>query len=325
MVVSVLKPVIGVIFVVLATDKVTARILGLAIVELAFYLWFFIIQLYRGKTFYSKKYWKYALAFNIPLIPHYLSQHVLNSADRIMINYYIGASEAGIYGLAYSVSQIMKLFNTALTSTITPYIYQKIKANRIEDISRLAYLCLPVIGAINLLMILLAPEVIAIFAPPAYYDAIWVIPPVAMSVYFSFAYDFFAKFSLYYEKTKFVMVASLSGALLNIILNAIFIPLFGYYAAGYTTLVCYMVYTSAHYLGMRRVCNKYLDGKNPYNLKILLLISFVFMALGFAFLLTYNYPIIRYGLIVIVAIVAIIKRKELMALGKKLIGLKKAN
>ena len=59
LVVSVLKPVIGVIFVVLATDKVTARILGLAIVELAFYLWFFIIQLYRGKTFYSKKYWKY--------------------------------------------------------------------------------------------------------------------------------------------------------------------------------------------------------------------------------------------------------------------------
>ena len=39
----------------------------------------------------------------------------------------------------------------------------------------------------------------------------------------------------YYEKTKFVMVASCSGALLNILLNYIFIGLYGYYAADLIT------------------------------------------------------------------------------------------
>ena len=59
--VSVLKPIIGVIFVVLADDKVTARILGLVLVELLFYSVFFIVQMKNGKKFYSGQYWKLSL------------------------------------------------------------------------------------------------------------------------------------------------------------------------------------------------------------------------------------------------------------------------
>ena len=45
--------------------------------------------------------------FNLPLVPHYLSGAILNTADRIMIEKMVGASAAGIYSLAYSVSLIM--------------------------------------------------------------------------------------------------------------------------------------------------------------------------------------------------------------------------
>ena len=50
------------------------------------------------------------------------------------------------------------------------------------------------------------------FAPESYIDAIWVIPPIAMSVYFMFAYDLFAKFEFYYEKTKLISFATVMGA-----------------------------------------------------------------------------------------------------------------
>ena len=41
----------------------------------------------------------------------------------------------------------------------------------------IAYLSLGIIATVNLILIVLAPEVIAVFAPYEYHEAIWVIPP----------------------------------------------------------------------------------------------------------------------------------------------------
>lgn len=309
--VSVAKPLIGIVFVVNAEDKVTARILGLVLVELIGYTALYFVQMKKGKVFFSKKFWKYALMYNLPLIPHYLSQTVLNSADRIMIKNICGDNDAGIYSLAYSVSLIMTLFNTALMQTISPWIYQKIKDRKINEISKIAYVSLIVIAVVNILLIICAPEVIAIFAPKSYYEAIWIIPPVAMSVYFMYSYDLFAKFAFYYDKTTFIMIASVIGAALNIILNYIFINQFGYIAAGYTTLVCYIIYSVCHYLFMNIVCKKSCDGVKPYNLRYILLITVPFVIVGFAMLFTYNYLLLRYLLIAVILVCAIILRKKL--------------
>lgn len=321
--VSVLKPIIGVIFVVLADDKVTARILGLVLVELLFYSVFFIVQMKNGKKFYSGQYWKYALIFNIPLVPHYLSQIVLNSADRIMIGKMVGDSQAGIYSLAYSLSSIMLLFNTALMQTLNPWIYQKIKAKKIRDIESIAYISLIIIALVNLFLILLAPEAVALFAPKTYGEAIYVIPPVAISVYFMFSYDLFAKFAFYYEKTKLIMIASVLGAILNIVLNYVFIPIFGYIAAGYTTLICYVIYSVAHYILMNIICKTYCKGVKPYATKKLIGITLPFVIVSLLLLLTYDYPIIRYSVISVGGIMCFFRRDRIVLLVKKLISLRR--
>ncbi len=316
--VSLAKPVIGVLLVGLAEDKVTARILGLVLVELLGYTALFVFQMRRGKKFFSAKFWRYAIGFNVPLVPHYLSQTVLNSADRIMIKNMVGAEEAGIYSLAYSISLIMTLFNTALMNTISPWIYQKIKAKRAEEIASIAYITLFLVAGINLLLIALAPEAVRVFAPPAYFEAIHVVPPVAMSVYFMYSYDLFAKFAFYYEKTGFIMVASVAGAVLNILLNFIFIQQYGYRAAGYTTLACYMIYCVCHYLFMNKVCDRFCKGIRPYDGKTIMGITIPFLAAGFLMLFTYDYPYVRYGAIVILCIIALLKRKKIVAVARKM-------
>lgn len=320
---SVAKPVLGIILVRLAADKVTARILGLVLVEVVVYTGLFVAQMKRGKSLFVKKYWVHALHFNLPLIPHYLSQTVLNSSDRIMIQKMTGADEAGIYSLAYSISQIMTIFNTALLKTIEPWLYKKMKANRTHDIGRVAYLSLILVAAVNLILIALAPEAVAIFAPAQYHEAIWVIPPVAMGVYFMFAYTFFAVVEFYFEKTKYVTYATMSGAVLNIILNYICIKLFGYMAAGYTTLVCYVLYTVAHYCFAQKICNDKMNGVRIYNLKTLLTITGIFMISGFLLMLTYNARIIRYGLLIAACIFAVLNKNKIVALLKNLIAMKK--
>lgn len=319
--VSFATPIVGVLLVVHAQDKVTARFVGLALVELLGYSGLFLIQMARGKRFYSKRFWRHALLFNLPLVPHYLSQIVLSSADRIMIANMVDSKSAGIYSLAYSISQIMILFNVALSQTLSPWIYQKIKDKRIEEIAGVAYGALILIATVNICLIAFAPEVVAIFAPSTYYSATWIIPPVAMSVFFIFAFDLFAKFEFYYERTTLIMVASIFGAVLNLVLNWLLIPLFGYYAAGYTTLACYMLYAVFHYIFMNRICRKEI-GSVPYSAKLLLLITVIFLTLGFILLSAYWNFWLRYFMILMIFLGVFFKRDYLWAFIERMIRMR---
>lgn len=321
-VVSVAKPLVSIGLILNAEDKVLARIIGLMVVELIGYGWLFVVQMKKGKRFFIWKYWKYALAFNIPLLPHYLSQIVLNSSDRIMINKIVGEHETGIYSLAYSLSSLMIIFNTALQYTLTPWIYKKIKQKQISEIKSIGYLSLIMVALANIILIILAPEVVAIFAPASYKDAIWVIPPIAVSVYFIFSYDLFAKFAFYYEKTKLIMFTSILGAICNLVLNAICIPKWGYMAAGYTTLICYMVYSVGHYVLMERICKKYVGEESPYNVWVIWGITAVFLVVATMILLVYKHLIVRYILIGLGGIAVIIFRKNIFEFVRRIVALK---
>ena len=178
-------------------------------------------------------------------------------------------------------------------------MYRKIRDGKPEEISPVTYPLFILVAGLNILTILFAPEIIAIFAPPAYYDAIWIIPPVAMSVFFQFTYVFFGVFEFYFQKTYLVSAATLIGALANIALNYIFIRIFGYYAAGYTTLFCYMLFSAAHYIFMKRIVRNQYGKINVYPFRQFLLIVLVFCVCGFSILFTYKYIILRYSLAVI--------------------------
>lgn len=323
LVVSIAKPVLGILLVTHSDDKVTMRILGLVLVEVIGYTWCGVVQIIRGKKFFSKQFWIYALSYNLPLIPHYLSQMILNNSDRIMINDMVGSDAAGIYSLAYSLAMIMTLFNNALGQTISPWMYQKIKEKKIGDIAPVAYLSIAVVIVVNMLLIAFAPEAVRIFAPKSYYEAIYCIPPVAMGVLFLYSYDLFAKFAFYYERTTMIMLASIGGAILNIVLNYIGIKMFGYIAAAYTTLICYIAFDIFHYVLMTKICKKFLDDVKPYNTKLLIGIAILFILMGFVLMSTYRLPIIRYSIIVILGCIMIINRKIIKEKVNILIQLKK--
>lgn len=320
---AILQPVISIVFILHSENKVLARIFGMIVVQLFLYSWMFLSMMMSGKEFFSKKYWMYALKFNIPLLPHYLSMNILSSSDRIMIGKMCDTSSVGIYNLAYSVSLIMTIFNTALLQTIEPWIYRKLKDKRVYDIERVAYPSFIIIAAVNILLIMFAPEVITIFAPKQYKEAIWVIPSVTLSVFFTFLYTFFATFEFYYEKTNYIAGATVGGAMLNIVLNYIFIKRFGFIAAGYTTLFSYILFAVLHYYFMRKICKQYLNNIKPYNLKLIIGISIGSLGAGFLIMITYTNIILRYMLIIITFLILFVKRKKLIEIAKMLLDIRK--
>lgn len=308
---AIIRPAVGIYFVVHAEDKVTARILSIALVQLVGYTWLFILQLKRGRRFFDAKFWKYAILYSLPLVPQGLAEIVLNSSDRIMISRMIGDSEAGIYSLAYSLSQLMLIVSSALAQTTSPWIYQRLKEKRLKDISPVSTVSLLFVTSANLALIAIAPEAVRVFAPPEYYEAIWIIPPLAMSVVAMFLCTLFCKLEFYYEQTYFVMIASTAAAVVNIVLNYIFIRKYGYFAAGYTTLICFSIDAVGHYVFMRSISKKYLEGANIYNVKAIVGITLAFLAAGFFLMALYPVAVVRYILVGVLIVVVLLNGRRI--------------
>ena len=316
------KPTLGILFIMFSKDKVTARIVGLCIVEFVICLPIFISIVNNNGRIICSKYWKYALTFNIPLIPHYLSQVILNSSDRIMIGKMVGDAEAGIYNLAYSIALMMTMFNTALMQTIEPWMYKKIKESKAKEIRNIAYLCFVGIAVINVGLIITAPELVYIFAPKTYGDAAILIPPIAMSVFFMFLYTFFAVIEFYYKETKLISLATLIGAVCNLIGNYVFIKIFGYRAAAYTTLLCYILYALFHYVFMKKLCRERL-GYQIYESNIVCMICLAFIIAGFLSMLLYPYFKVRCIFVLGMLIVSFIKRGKIVHFLRSVIAMRK--
>lgn len=308
------SPILGIIAVLATQYKAEARIISFVAVQVIVGMYFYIYNLKNGKKFVSLKYWKYALAFNLPLIPHYLSQSILNQVDRLMINSMEGADKAAIYSVAYNVSTLMVLVTSAINNSFIPYTYKKIKQKEYSDIKKNANKLIVLVGVLTLLVISFGPEVISIFAPKSYYDAIWVIPPVALSVYFMFLYPLFGNVEFYFEENIFVMLASITGAIMNLILNKIFIDIFGYLAAGYTTLVCYILFSAGHYVFMKRVIKKHIPGAKIYDMKFIVLFSIIMLFAMLILVIIYKHILIRYIIIGSIFIFIILKRNYFIML-----------
>lgn len=303
----------SVIAVLLNDSKLEARAISDVIIKILFALPLFAVIFLHGKKLINLKYWKYALLFNLPLLPHYLSNFILTQSDRIMIGQLVGETQAGFYSVSYTISTIITLLITAINSSLTPYIYKtldKISKTQIKKISNITNFISVFIAALCALVMLFAPEIIRIFAGDKYLDAIYIIPPVAASVYFILVYSIFSNIEYFYQKTRGIAIATTACAILNILLNYICIKNFGYYAAGYTTLISYILLAILHFIFYNKIISKKpLLNKNFYNSRFIFTIGIILCFFTIFTALIYKQTIIRYIISIILIIVLIAKRK----------------
>lgn len=315
---SILTPSVSLLLLKYTELRANALIYGYLIVQCGFGLVFYVYLFIKGRVFYDLAYWKYAIKFNIPLIPHYLSLIVLGQADRIMIKYYYSESEAGIYGFAYQIASAINVLVSAINGSRVPWTYEQLRDRVYDELKRISNLLCVLMGGIVVAVSLLTPDVIHILGTDKYGGAVYIIPVITMGVYFTFVYDLFCGVEFYYGATKFVMLASCVGAVLNVILNAIFIPKYGYIAAAYTTLVCYFIFMFMHLCFMKVVAKKQNITDSIYDLKSIMIISAITIVISFGCMLTFKNNLIRYLLIAVLAVIAVCYRKKIIALIKQM-------
>ncbi len=197
--------------------------------------------------------WGYALKVCVPYIPHLLSLTMLNSIDRVMITRICGDESNALYSVAYSCGAMVTILLTSMNSAFSPWLGDKLHSRQFEDIRKVSGIYIWAFCYIVIGIMICAPEVLLIMGGSQYIEAKYVMTPVAMGCVCQFLYTMFVNIEQYEKRTAGMAFASMAAAVFNFILNAMFIPVFGYTAAAYTTLAGYLFLLSAHMILVKKM------------------------------------------------------------------------
>ncbi len=280
-------------------DALLGRILGYAVPTIVVGVVCYVYIIFHGKKM-DFGMCKYALKIGLPYIPHLLSMTFLNFIDRIMITKMCNEDATAIYSLGYSCATIIVVLMTSYNSAFSPWLTKKLEQNE-EDIKKISFqyvlwFLLPVFG-----VLLLVPELIYVLGGPEYKDAVMVALVVSVGVVFQFIYTMYVNVEQYYKKTIGMAIASVLAALLNLILNYIFIPMYGYQVAAFTTLIGYMFLFVMHMLLVHRMKKNHLypTGKIIVTAGIAFLMMIIYLFL-------YQYVWVRYVIVLLYAMIVFI-------------------
>jgi len=236
-----------------------------------------------------------------------------------MISHLSGTDKAGLYSVAYTLATILNFVITAINGSYVPWFYGKLRQNKGADNRPVANGIAVLVAFLLLAVIALAPEIILIMAGQSYAEAMWVVPPVAMSLLLLFYAQLFINVEFYCEEKMLLVWGSVGAAVLNIVLNYLLIPVFGYVVAGYTTLLSYGVFVISNYLTVKLVEKKHNMQVDCFDLKMLALIFVVFALLSFTATALYTFPWIRYGIVVAVLLTLALLHKQVIRFVKSVL------
>lgn len=217
-----------------------------------------IVLKINSKIFYE------SLKYGLPLVPHQLLAWITNFSDRYILERFTKLSTVGIYTLGYNFGLVLNLVSDSISYAWGPFYYEimSLEEDARKIISKLTTIVTVGITIIGALVIIYSYEVIKIMATERFLSAYIVIPPITASYVF-FGTNTFIKTGLFYKKkTKIIPFITLIVALVNIVANLIFIPIYGMIAAAYSTLISGILsYLLSYYYSVKIFPFPYENGK----------------------------------------------------------------
>lgn len=179
------------------------------------------------------------LIFSAPLVPSGIAVFAGLYVDRLMINHYLSLQDVGLFGMGFRVAGIVGLVVVGFQGALTPLIYAHYReAETPGHLARIFRLFIAMALLMFLVVSLFANEILTVLTVPAYYDAASIVVFLVPAILLSNMY-IFAPGTAIEKKTHLILWINVAGALLNVALNALLIPLFGISGAAVAKLVSY--------------------------------------------------------------------------------------
>lgn len=229
------------------------RIVGMAIVYGAIGIGVCTYTLWRGRTFYNKKYWTLCLTLCLPVVFYNLSDLLLGHSDLVMLRHILGDDASGIYGYAFTFGGIMYTIFTALNNSWLPFFFEDMKHGRRESVDRQAKNYLELFTVLSVGFVLLYREVFHAYAHQDFWPGTGLVPLFVASHYLNFLCTFPVNFEHFHKKVKVTSATTVFCAVLNIALNYGMIRWVGIAGAAIATLISHSIQFGIHYVYCRRL------------------------------------------------------------------------
>ena len=234
---------------------------------------------YISRSYISKKKIVQISKYSIPMIPNSLSWWIVNVSDRSIISFFLGTSFNGIYTVSCKFSNILNsvfgIINISWQETASLYI----------DNDDASYLFSKLINEIVSLFICITTILIPLIAiffefliGNQYISSYNYIPILLLANIFNVYIGLYGGIYVAKKMTIEIAKTTLLSAILNIILNILFINRFGLYAASMSTLISYFVITVYRHFDIKKFILIKLNLKKTIILFLYLLFSiFIFL------------------------------------------------
>jgi O-antigen/teichoic acid export membrane protein len=203
--------------------------------------------------------------YGMPLVASSAMLWVLGFSDRYLIGYYRGPSEAGLYSIGYDlVNRTIGIALLGIAASSFPIIIRTWKEGTIRETEELLgnaiYYFLIISFPLLIIFSIFKVEIFTFVVDESYFPGNVSLPWIAIgTIFLGLAHNFTNRIWQLNERTIAILLLTGITALLNFILNIIFIPFYGFNAASITTAISCFFYLIISYYFSRKVLRPYLE------------------------------------------------------------------
>ena len=196
---------------------------------------------YIKDSVFDKKLFKEMAKYSLVLMPTSFLWWVMNFSDRAMISGMISVADSGIYTVSYKIPTILSSVSTIF---LQAWLFSAIKNDKEEDNEKYTNkvfnaLAVVLIG-VSMILLILLKQIFGVYVAPEYYIAWEYVSTLMIGFIFMTLATFMSTSYNVKKDNKGFLYSASAGALMNVILNAILIPLIGVQGAAIATTVSYI-------------------------------------------------------------------------------------
>jgi len=185
------------------------------------------------------------LPYSLAMMPTVAAVWINTLSDRIILAIYGRMDEAGIYSVGFQIGKSLMFISMAITAVYTPILYARLSENFDAGIKSLRKPLLGVFWLMALLssyLFLFSPEIIGVLLGREFHDAGSILGIIIFSFFVGSQHVIFSKILAYKKRMLLLTIMGLASALPKLIFNIIFIPIYGKFAAAWSTLGTAIIY-----------------------------------------------------------------------------------
>ena len=226
----------------------------------------------------NKKIYIKMLRYAVPLIPNQISWWVFSSSDRLIITAMLSVSANGIYAISCKFSTLFTTIYNFYNLSWTEQAVLHFKDNNIESYLRKNIdLAFRFFSSIILGIIVIMPLIFHYLINEQYADSYKQIPILLVGAWFNMIVGLFSVIYIAKGLTKSIARTSIISAIINILVNIVFVKSLGLYAASLSTVVAYAFLAFYRIYDIRKIIAIKLD----YKLFINFAAAFLITILGY--------------------------------------------